>query len=346
MMAGGPNSRQKPSFFSEWSVLEAELKTYLEEREKGEPEEQAQPTRNPVLNFLSVDPSTMGIKEEEEEWEGELDILSYSELTRYGYGYLVNPLMNQGGYLQASARMGIPLKKRVLKDREYYREMTPKLALRKNDEETGGFLALGSSLEKRIDSITEVSTDRRRKDLFNKQATMGKAKATQGVSLSKPPEEPSAGRGGAFSLSLTDPPGSRSDSPLVSPSPSRAMEVEPGTQRQPLMLSLPQRLYAVVVAASSALAFGHGTERALELGLLPQGTVESTTYVSLFLLGLNATSAAAGGVLAKGLGRSQSLWFFKGVLAGVLSVLELRGLGPLGAAAGAEEESIAKVPPP
>lgn len=50
---------------------------------------------------------------------------------------------------------------------------------------------------------------------------------------------------------------------------------------------------------------------------------------SLFLLGLNVASAAAGASIAKNKGRSVPLWVFKGALAGLPSVLELRGLPEL-----------------
>lgn len=50
---------------------------------------------------------------------------------------------------------------------------------------------------------------------------------------------------------------------------------------------------------------------------------------SLFLLGLNVASAAAGASIAKNKGRSVPLWVFKGALAGLPSVLELKGLPEL-----------------
>lgn len=85
----GPNKGQSPSFFADWPVLEAEVKAYLAEREAGESDESnndgEQPQkRNALLTFLSVDPSAMALEDEPEadQWDGEIDVLAYSELTR------------------------------------------------------------------------------------------------------------------------------------------------------------------------------------------------------------------------------------------------------------------------
>lgn len=86
-MMAGPNKGQKPAFFTDWPMLETELKAYLAEREAGEPDgsSDAQPAkRNPMLAFLSVDPAQMALENspEVDEWDGEVDALAYSELTR------------------------------------------------------------------------------------------------------------------------------------------------------------------------------------------------------------------------------------------------------------------------
>jgi hypothetical protein len=50
----GPNSSQRPEFFADMPVLEAEVKSYMAERAAGPPEpKKAQSSRsNPFLNFL------------------------------------------------------------------------------------------------------------------------------------------------------------------------------------------------------------------------------------------------------------------------------------------------------
>lgn len=86
-MMAGPNKGQRPAFFAEWPVLEAEIKAYLAEREARDPEESTEGTpssRNAVLNFFSIDPTQMALEDSEDrdEWDGEVDILAYTELTR------------------------------------------------------------------------------------------------------------------------------------------------------------------------------------------------------------------------------------------------------------------------
>lgn len=81
----GPNRGQKPSFFANWPVLEAEIKTYLAEREdRLPPASTDSPSRlNPVLSILSLDPAQMTRADAEaDKWEGETDVLAYSELAR------------------------------------------------------------------------------------------------------------------------------------------------------------------------------------------------------------------------------------------------------------------------
>lgn len=56
---------------------------------------------------------------------------------------------------------------------------------------------------------------------------------------------------------------------------------------------------------------------------------QAAVPASLFLLGLNVASAVAGASIAKNKGRSVPLWIFKGALAGLTSVLELKGLPEL-----------------
>ena len=72
----------------------------------------------------------------------------------------------------------------------------------------------------------------------------------------------------------------------------------------------------------------------MEAGLLPQEVAEVAVPASLFLLGVNAASAAVGASIAKSKGRSVPLWVFKGALAGVTSVLELKELPDIGPSAG------------
>ena len=63
---------------------------------------------------------------------------------RYGYGYLIEPMMKSGGYVAATERMGIALNDRTLKDNEYYERINPTVGLDiKKKADKDGFLTLG-----------------------------------------------------------------------------------------------------------------------------------------------------------------------------------------------------------
>lgn len=185
--------------------------------------------------------------------------------------------------------------------------------------------------EERLDSVAEVDREERKKSLFEKQAMMDKA-AKAKVQATKPtlftPKKNKENMGGKTSGEVDDdifrkpglPEDQRGPRAWVPPAASD------GPPPQPLLLSLPQRANTVAVVACCALAFGHGTAGALEAGLLPQEVAELAVPASLCLVGLNVASAVAGASLAKSKGRSVPLWVFKGALAGLTSVLELKGL--------------------
>lgn len=191
--------------------------------------------------------------------------------------------------------------------------------------------------EDRLDSVAEVDREERSKSLFAKQAMMDKAKKAE-AQAAKPtflgPRK--VALGGRSQRDVDDevsrPPGLPEDQrgPSQWIPPARDDSAPP----QPLLLSLPQRANTVAVLFTFAVAFGRGTEGALEAGLLPQEVAEAAVPASLFLLGLNVASAVVGGSIAKGKGRSVPLWVFKGAVAGVSSVLELKGLPDIGPNAG------------
>ncbi|CAM9325539.1 unnamed protein product [Ectocarpus fasciculatus] len=347
VMMAGPNQGQKPGFFAEWPVLEAEIRAYLAERQAGDPEKgggggvESKGAGGTLLNFLSVNPTQMALENEpdRDEWDGEVNVLSYSELTRYGYGYLIEPMMKIGGYVAASERMGIDLNARTLKDNEYYERINPTVGLdiqKKADKD--GFLTLGSAKEERLNSVANVSREDRRKSLFEKQAMMDKkakaekaaTKKSRVLNTSKP--KVPVNLGGRSQKEVDEEifrkPGLTAEQRDISEWVPE-VRAEDALPAQPLLLNFAQRANAVAVCGCLSLAFGKGTLDALETGLLPRDVAEVAVPASLFLLGLNVASAVAGASIAKSKGRSVPLWVFKGALAGLTSVLELKGLPEL-----------------
>lgn len=120
------------------------------------------------------------------------------------------------------------------------------------------------------------------------------------------------------------PPGLPKD--LKAPSEWTPPASEDRHRPEPLLFSLPQRAYTVAVIGCCALAYGQGTTEALDRGILPQNVVDVAAPASLFFWGLNVACAVVGASIAKGKGRSVTVWVFKGILAGLPSVLELKGL--------------------
>ena len=182
-----------------------------------------------------------------------------------------------------------------------------------------------------------MDREERRKSLFEKQAMMDKVRKAKAQAakptLLSPRKVTLGGRSqGDVDDEVFRPPGlpedQRGPSQWIPPVRDESAPV------QPLLLSLPQRANIVAVFAFCAVAFGRGTAGAVEAGLLPQEVAEVAVPASLFLLGVNAASAAVGASIAKSKGRSVPLWVFKGALAGVTSVLELKELPDIGPSAG------------
>lgn len=191
--------------------------------------------------------------------------------------------------------------------------------------------------DERLDSIAEVGREEKKKSLFDKQAMMDKEARSKVAKQNSKPK--------MLNRSKTIPP------PTVIMNKSKSDDTEepfrapglpdelkgprawtPSTQGEgvsppePLLLNLPQRVYAVAVVACLALAYGRGTSDAVEKGFLSPDIATSAATASLFLVAMNVASAVFGASIAKSKRRSVPLWVFKGSLAGLPSVLELKGL--------------------
>lgn len=184
--------------------------------------------------------------------------------------------------------------------------------------------------------MAEVDREKRSKALFEKQAMMDKLKKSEAQAAKRTVLNPRKAAPGGRSPNDKDedvfrPPGLSDE--LKGPRQWIPASTE-GAPAQPLLLSLPQRANTVAVFGCCALAFGHGTAGAVEAGLFSQDVAEVAVPASLFLLAINVASAGVGGVIAKRKGRSVPLWVFKGALAGLASVMELKGLPDIGLSAG------------
>ena len=84
------------------------------------------------------------------------------------------------------------------------------------------------------------------------------------------------------------------------------------------------KVYLVAVASSSAFAWGHATDQAIQLGL-PEELRGAVRVVSCLLLLANLASTPLCAKFATDRSRGPLLWGFKGALAGPMAVWELNG---------------------
>ncbi|CAM9796217.1 unnamed protein product [Chrysoparadoxa australica] len=327
MAAGGNDKeRQKPAYYKDnFEALAEEIRQYLSEREASprttEDTSGTNPRPNAVLSFLSVDPKKMGIdrfdedyEEPEEYVETEPDPLEYSELSKYGYRYLIEPIMDAGGHIAVSQQLGLKV---TLRKKKPKRKIQPLLNPDTTGpaERSGGFLSLGSALDERIDAAAEMDVTgiTARTDLFQQQSSMDREMRE---------EKRRAEREGPRYMRAVR----SSQSSSAEPADLDEDEDSEPVRGDTVILTGLQRAYVGACAISSAIGYGKGTTRAVELGL-PESVVEVMTVASVLLLAGCAAGAVASAMLATQLGRSPPLWAAKGALGGLATVLELRSLG-------------------
>jgi hypothetical protein len=326
MAVGGPNRGKPTSFFREWEVLEAEIKAYLADREAGPPafprsgaglsskekKKAALENSNPLMSFFSTgskpDRGEVDGYLDPSDWEGEPSALEYGELASYGYSYLVEPIMDAGGYAEVSAVMGLPVRAR--KQRVKIPSASVIKMIDGPERKTDGFLSLGSSLDTRLEEqASRIEAVSLSASVFAKQAA-----------LDSPDEAaPEAIRGESAIL------------PLEQRVAARKI-AEPKVDRgggESLTLQPSQRVYMVLVALATALAYGKATSQAVERGILPSDIAELMHYLSLALWAGNLISSGVCAKLALDRRRNPLLWVTKAAFAGIPSLVELKGLGNL-----------------
>ena len=259
----------------------------------------------PLFDFLGIEPVPKKRKEalKKDQQALSCDPLSYAELRRLGFSDLVEPIMDLGGYVAVSNALGIEVA-----------SLPPpppplELALMQKEEVKG--MALGASLENMMASA---------------DFTKGRESPATDLDDNLPPRA----RG------MTLAPAKYERVRVRARGDDEVMENEEGIPAgRHVELTLSQRLYAVVMAACFALAWGHASDEALSRGLLDVAVRGGCQDASFGLAAASALSAVLSVRLALERGRSVPYWLFKSALAGPASLLELRPLPPLGAKADA-----------
>ena len=223
--------------------------------------------------------------------------LSYVALKKNGRIDLVSPIMDAGGYLEVSKRLGVPV------DRKYTEVVAPTSAFDSQPQlDTGvtfnASIAIGQTLEDKLGTIEDVV----------RNATKGERNSSDmRVSRSATADQvPSAEE-------LM-----RQNEQIV---PPVVDDFLPEGERFVLTFRLRVGLVALVLATS--LGFGNASA-----GVIDGNIVLLMQKVSEALLITHGVVAIYGAVfIARGLNRNTSLWFAKLLLGGPLGLGELRQLG-------------------
>ncbi|KAG5182434.1 hypothetical protein JKP88DRAFT_348878 [Tribonema minus] len=252
--------------------------------------------------------------EEPVEWDGAPDPLEYSELRAYGYQYLVEPIMNAGGYIAVSNRLGVHVTPKSRRRRAAFAPGEEPKLLRPSDAKEG-FLALGSALDERMEAAAAAAPQRaaeRSARLFEKQALMdADERAARRDAAEAAPVYRRAAPEVVAARAAADAAADAADAAAL--------------PRERIGLSALQRAYVLATAVSAAVGFGRGTPAAVDVGL-PEAAVQAAAAVGFALLLANAGSAVLSARMASRGGRGVVHWALKGALAGPVSVAELRGL--------------------
>ncbi|KAG8458182.1 hypothetical protein KFE25_011713 [Diacronema lutheri] len=214
--------------------------------------------------------------------------LAYSELSRNGRDDLARAVMDAGGYIQMSRRLGLRWalpKKAAPPPVVEVRNFDPREALK------SGFLKLGEARSATEDVLEtkRLSEFARREPAQLTPQQVGRSKLAE---LLRPARAPYVS----------------TDDPL----PGRQLLVD-------MQMSLPQRASAVLLAWALALAFGaHPTVP------LDGDALLAARGAAVGLAAAHAALGAYAAVLAAGKGRSAVTWALKAALAGAPALAELR----------------------
>jgi len=313
--------------------LKAELAEYLKVRKERNADEEAQKEigkviggtkGNAVLDFVSGAPAKAEVREDAP------NVFDYEELIKYGFGYLVTPIMDAGGNRKMYPLMDMtppPIPERSKP------KSAPKLVIDKtgeNDQARYTGLKLGQVLDD---------------DEMGRALQQAYEKQEKGESLRpKLPEEeyvqPFADKRNVGPKQVPDWTPERIDEQAkrtgeaiawarrakageFQKDPDEALAVEGGLQA-----------YCMLTALTVAFAFGRASPSALRL----LGFSDSSAHGLLDTLQVPALALAVASlgsgivssiILAPGKNRNPFVWGVKGLAGGPLAVLRLRGLEPL-----------------
>mmetsp|Transcript_17470 Transcript_17470/g.24281 ORF Transcript_17470/g.24281 Transcript_17470/m.24281 type:complete len:390 (+) Transcript_17470:92-1261(+) len=311
--------------------LKAELTRYLETRKENNADEESKnevgkvlggTKGNAVLEYISGAPNKPLVVEEQP------NIFDYDQLEKYGFGYLVKPIMENGGRRQIYELMGLqtPAVTKRVKPKS-----APKLVIDKKGE-TDKARYTGLKMGQVLDD-----------DEMGRALERAKKKAQAGERMRPKLEEED------YVMPFADNP---NKGPRQTPDWTPEMLDEEGRKRgqtiewvrkakagefvkdpyEAVAVEGALRIYSVMTTLLVAFAFGRATPTALStLDLEGSSSIQEALQVpalAVLLAGIGS-SVVAGVILAPPKNRSGTTWFIKGLFGGPLAVLELKGLGDL-----------------
>lgn len=275
---------------------------------------------NVVLDFISGSPNKEFVVEEVP------DVFDYEELSKYGFSYLVTPIMNAGGRQQMYALMDMPAPppRQKLK-----KKSAPPLRLdRTGETDPGRYSGL---------KVTQIIDD----EEMGRQLAAAQAKIKEGKSLRSKIEEED------YVMPFAD---KRNTGPLQTPdwTPERldeegrragqaqawAKAAKAGEFRkdpfEQMNIEGSLQLYCIFATCLASISLGRATPRALALINMDDEIINFLQIPSLALIvAAFGSSILCAAFLAPGKNRSSLIWAVKGAAGGPLAVLQLRGLDAL-----------------
>lgn len=224
--------------------------------------------------------------------------LAYVTLRKNGRVDLVSRIMDAGGYIQVSQRLGIPLEERFTKTLPATSAFDSQPSL-SNNFDYDASIAIGKALEERLDTIEDVVKDTKPGE---------KGTAMRYVNAVNTDRVPSAEQIIRQNESYAP--------PIVD-------EYVPEGER--MNLSFPMRIGMLSLVVSIALGFGRASQ-----GIISEDIIQLCQRITGGLAVAHVMVGLYGGfVVAPSLRRNSLLWAAKVVLSGPLGLRELRKLGTI-----------------
>lgn len=223
--------------------------------------------------------------------------LTYVNLGKAGRVDLASRILENGGYIDVSRRLGIPVDETDFVPPPV---ITAPSSLELQTQDPGASLVLGRDLEARLATVEQVLKS-------PTEADDGVSSAR--ISRSRPNDDVPT----AEELRLAN-------ESLVPP-----VQDLPIPEGERLTLSTQMRVGTLIWTAAVALGFGRTSP-----AVLPESSIQLCQSVAEALTVAHLVVAAyVAAVLAPQLNRNRALWFFKLLLSGPIGLKDLRALGPL-----------------